>query len=110
MPFLKHRNELEIFAFDFAARLVVGETLSTPQVTVALRSNGTPPYTDKTSEFVTGSPTVAGAKVQFTLKAAAAAEQAESVFYLAYGKATTSLGRILVATTNLSVTDEARTS
>lgn len=108
MPFLKHRNELEVYAFEFAARLAVGETLSAPEVKITLRSGNPPTFTDKTSEFVTGGPSVSGTKVQFTLKVAAQADQqAESVQYVAYGKASTSAGRILVSTTPLSVTAEA---
>ncbi len=104
MPFLKHRNEIEVYAFDFAARLAVGETLSAPEVKITLRSGNPPTYADKTAEFVQGSPTVSGAKVQFTLKVAAqAADQPAGAQYVAYGKTSTSLGRILVSTTTLTV-------
>ncbi len=104
MPFLKHRTELELYAFDFAARLAVGETLSAPEVKITLKSGNPATYTDKSAEFIQGSPTISGAKVQFTLKVAAqAADQPAGAQYVAYGKATTSLGRILVSTTTLTV-------
>jgi hypothetical protein len=104
MPFLKHRNEQEIYAFDFAARLAQGETLSAPEVKITLKSGNPPTYTDKTNEFLQGSATISTTKVQFTLKPAAqAADQAAGAQYVAYGKASTSLGRILVSTTTLTV-------
>jgi hypothetical protein len=107
MAFLKHRNEKEVFAFDFAARLAAGETLSAPEVKITLQSGTPPAYADKSAEFIDGAPTISGTKVQFTLKAAAApAEQTVSVWYVAYGKASTSAGRILVSTTELTVTAE----
>jgi hypothetical protein len=104
MPFLKHRNEKEVYAFDFTARLAGGETLSAPEVKITLRSGNPPAYADKSAEFLEGNPTVSGTKVQFTLKPAAqAADQPAGAQYVAYGKATTSLGRILVSTTTLTV-------
>lgn len=110
MPFLKHRNELEFYAFEFAARLGAGETLTTPQVTVSLRTGSSPPYQDKTSEFVTGSPSISSSKALFTLRAASVGEQAEGADYTVYCKVNTNSGRILVSTTSLRVTDEARTT
>jgi len=108
VPFIKHRDEREIYAFDFALRLVTAETLSAPAVKVTLRSGVT--YVDKSAEFVTGSPAVSGTKVQFTLKPAAlGTEQLPGTDYVIYAKADTSLGRILVDTTPLTVTQEATT-
>ena len=108
MAFLKHRDEKEVFAFDFAARLVAGETLSNPAVKVTQRTGSV--YADKSAEFVQGSPTVSGTKVQVTLKAAAAAnEQVSGPVYTVYAKADTSQGRILVGVTILEVTRKAAT-
>jgi hypothetical protein len=108
MAFLKHRDEKEVFAMDFALRLATGETLSNPGAKVTLKSGAT--YTDKSSEFIVGSPTVSGSKVQVTMKAAVSApDQAVGVDYVVYAKADTSQGRILVATTPLTVTAEAST-
>lgn len=108
MPFRKHRNEQDVYAFEFAARLAVGETLSAPEVKITLRSGNPPTYADKTAEFVQGSPTISGTKVQFTLKPAAqAADQPAGAQYVAYGKASTNTGRILVSTTSLTVSNKA---
>lgn len=104
MAFQKHRDEREIFAIDLAQRLSVGEILSSPEVTVSLHADdGT--WQDKTAEFLTGAATISGTKVQFTLKnAASVGEQPASVRYMVYAKASTNAGRILVCTTNLTVT------
>lgn len=107
MGFMKHRDEKETFEFDFTKRLVQGETLSLPQVKVAQRV-GQELWQDRSVEFVLGAPVVVGpanVKVQFTLKAAAAAgEQLAHRDYDVYVKADTSQGRILVGTVVLDVT------
>ena len=104
MPFAKHRNELEVYAFDFTKKLGQGETLSSPQVKVAQRV-GQDLWQDRTAEFLSGAPTISGTKVQFTLKvAASASEQVASRDYDVYVSANTSGGRIVVGTTPLDVT------
>jgi hypothetical protein len=103
--FTKHRDAKDTFLFDFTKDLAVGETLSVPAVKVAQRT-GQEQWTDRSAEFVLGAPTiVTNVKVQFTLKAAAAAsEQLTTRKYDVYVKADTSQGRILVGTTELEVT------
>jgi len=103
--FTKHRDARDVFEFDFTKDLAVGETISNPQVKVAQRT-GKEQWTDRSAEFVTGSAIpVDDVKVQFTLKAAAAAgEQLTTRQYDVYVKADTSQGRILVGTTELEVT------
>ena len=101
--FTKHRDAKDIFEFDFTKDLGASETLSNPQVKVAQRT-GQELWTDRSAEFVQGSPTiVADKKVQFTLKVAAAGEQLAHRDYDVYVKADTSQGRILVGTTELDV-------
>lgn len=103
MAFIKHRDEKEIFEFDFTKRVVLGEILSLPAVKVAQRV-GHELWQDRSAEFVQGAPTVVGSKVQFTLKAAITGEQLAHRDYDVYVKADTSQGRILVGTTALDVT------
>lgn len=99
----KHRDEAETYEFDFAERLVSGETIAAPQVTVSERVAGA--FVDRTSEFRTAAPFVVGTRVQFTLIAAAqASHQASPRNYTIYLKVTTSQGRILVGTALLEVT------
>lgn len=101
--FRKHRNEQEVYAFDFTKRLAVGETLSSPDVMVSQRV-GQELWQDRTAEFLQGVASISGTKVQFTLKVAAAAgEQLAARDYDVYVKANTSQGRILVGTTPLDV-------
>lgn len=76
MAYQKHRDEKEIYSFDFASRLAQGETLSLPAVKVSRRV-GQNVYADKTAEFGAPTPVVAASKVNFTLHpAAVAADQA----------------------------------
>lgn len=103
--FTKHRDAKDTFEFDFTKDLGAGETLSNPAVKVAQRT-GKEQWTDRSAEFVQGAPGIsANVKVQFTLKAAAAAdEQLSTREYDVYVKADTSQGRIIVGTTELAVT------
>lgn len=99
----KHRDERETYEFDFAQRLVGGETITAPELTVSEQSAGT--FVDRTAEFAADDGVIAGTKVQFTLIAAAqATHQLAPRDYLVYIKVTTSQGRILVGTALLGVT------
>lgn len=101
--FVKHRQEREVYAVDFAALLSQGETLSSPSVTITAL-NAT---TDVTAQFRSGEPdpVVSGTEVQFWLKAASAGEQREGQYYILV-KVTTSQARVLTAlrSSNVPVT------
>lgn len=103
MAFIKHRDEKEKFAFDFANRLAQGEILSAPQVKIAQRV-GRDLWQDRTAEFLDGAPTIDTTKAQFTLKVAGAVgEQLSHRDYDVYVAVSTNQGRILVGTTTLDV-------
>lgn len=92
MNISKHRDQLEIYSFNFGNSLDTNETISTPVIQVI--HNGE----DKTTEFEHTIPAfIQGTQVKFWLKAAASAEQQLAGRYLVYCKVNTSLSRTLVA-------------
>lgn len=103
MSLTKHRDESEVFAIDFAARLEQGETLSS---VVALRLHKAAGGVVST-EFGAPAGAINGAMVEFTLAAAAGPDDQAAGIYIIYCEVTTSAGETLVETPNLRVTDTA---
>lgn len=91
--FLKHREEVDAYAHDFAPDLAAGETLSTVTKT-EVQENPGGTWTDVSSEFGSPAGTIDGTTVEFTLEAAGAGDQDEGN-YRVLVVVTTSEGRTL---------------
>jgi len=114
----KHANAEDRYGSDFTSQLDEGETLSNPVVVVTRGATKTydpetgrfvpvGPWTVVTSEFVSGSPTIAGGLVSGTFKTRAAPGEQAAGTYVVRVEADTSGSRTLVDTWELEVTEAA---
>jgi hypothetical protein len=100
MRLLKHRNEKEVFAIDFTARLEAGETLDS---VLALRVQKDGAVVS--AQFGSPAGAINGPRVEFTLDDAAGAADQPAGIYVIYCEVATSAGEEMVETPELKVTD-----
>jgi hypothetical protein len=91
----KHRDEVDDISVDFAPWLGVGETISTPVVTVLKRSGAV--WADVTANFVgTPAPAIVGSILSWRAKAGTGLTQPGNGTYAAHHKVSTNQARTLV--------------
>lgn len=104
----KHQNAIDVFTFNFATALDVGETVSGGSEVKVLKRSGLS-WVDKTTDFVDGAPVLATSLLSWRAKAGDATSQPGNASYAVHAAVTTSAGRKIVWIEDLEVIDKAAT-
>jgi hypothetical protein len=102
MAYTKHADARDAYTMSFAAQMADAETITGTPTVRLVRGQ-----TNVTTQFVSLPATADGQVVGFTMNPASTGEQARGN-YIVYVSVETSAGRLLVATTDLTVTDTGR--